>query len=482
MASDFPSSSFPSKRVLERVPAPGAEVDASSESAGEEQEEEEVVVQHDDNCCKNHKNAAGASGASGLPSLGATALFTSRSVRNLAVSALEAQMAEEGGDSLTAHRRKLSSPSTPPSLQATPRTMTMTTTDTIGGGQEASIEAQAPILNAFLQQVVKASSDGVASAVDDSFSCCFESQPYEPWNWNFYLFPLWCVGFVVRYVFLFPVRLVSLILGMLLCLILWSIADVVITNNTKRKEVESRLLVCMCNVFVWSWTGVVQFHGPQPSRGAKVFVANHTSMIDFMILESKFPFAVIAQKYNRGWEGWLQSRVLDAVGCIKFDRNDSSDRAAVAKRIQDHVHEHGSNPLLIFPEGTCVNNEHCVMFKRSAFDLDVPVCPIAIKYNKTFVDAFWNSKRESFTMHLYKLMTSWAVVADVWFLEPMEKLPGESSIDFAARVQKVIAERASLRVVPWDGMYKYIAPKPETRERRRRAFAELMKSSLKKKK
>ena len=28
-----------------------------------------------------------------------------------------------------------------------------------------------------------------------------------------------------------------------------------------------------------------------------------------------------------------------------------------------------STPLLIFPEGTCVNNEYCVMFKRGAFDL-----------------------------------------------------------------------------------------------------------------
>ena len=57
-------------------------------------------------------------------------------------------------------------------------------------------------------------------------------------------------------------------------------------------------------------------------------------------------------------------------------------------------------PLLIFPEGTCVNNEYCVMFKRGAFDLGATVCPVAIKYNKIFVDAFWNSKRQSFTAHL----------------------------------------------------------------------------------
>ncbi len=52
------------------------------------------------------------------------------------------------------------------------------------------------------------------------------------------------------------------------------------------------------------------------------------------------------------------------------------------------------------------------------------VCPIAIKYNKIFVDAFWNSRRQSFTQHLLKLMTSWAVVCDVYFLEPQRQRPG----------------------------------------------------------
>lgn len=76
------------------------------------------------------------------------------------------------------------------------------------------------------------------------------------------------------------------------------------------------------------------------------------------------------------------------------------DRLVVAQRMKAHVQAAETTPLLIFPEGTCVNNEYCVMFKRGAFDLGATVCPIAIKYNKIFVDAFWNSKRQSFTAHL----------------------------------------------------------------------------------
>ncbi|MCH1922898.1 hypothetical protein L9G15_26155, partial [Shewanella sp. A3A] len=80
---------------------------------------------------------------------------------------------------------------------------------------------------------------------------------------------------------------------------------------------------------------------------------------------------------------------------------------------------------------------------------------IAIKYNKIFVDAFWNSKKQSFTMHLVRLMTSWAVVCDVWYLEPQYLRDGETAIEFAERVRDMIAARAGLKKVPWDGYLKH---------------------------
>eukprot|EP00967_Tisochrysis_lutea_P140322 scaffold256266_cov24-Tisochrysis_lutea.AAC.1 len=46
--------------------------------------------------------------------------------------------------------------------------------------------------------------------------------------------------------------------------------------------------------------------------------------------------------------------------------------------MKQHVSSPDSVPLLIFPEGTCVNNEYTVLFKRGAFELGAAVCPIAI--------------------------------------------------------------------------------------------------------
>ena len=49
-----------------------------------------------------------------------------------------------------------------------------------------------------------------------------------------------------------------------------------------------------------------------------------------------------------------------------------------------------------------------------------------------------------------KLMTSWAVVCDVYFLEPQTKAPDETPQAFAERVQGMIAERAKLQVRTYD--------------------------------
>ncbi|ESW30911.1 hypothetical protein PHAVU_002G192600 [Phaseolus vulgaris] len=131
--------------------------------------------------------------------------------------------------------------------------------------------------------------------------------------------------------------------------------------------------------------------------------------------------------------------------CDLIDISPSLSEAAgaiVDLRLRELVQGANNNPLLIFPEGTCVNNHYIVMFM---VHLNLAVCPVAIKYNQIFVDAFWNSRQQSFTTHLLQLMTSWAVVCDVW-------------------VRDIISHRAGLKKAPWDGYLKYSRPCPKHRE------------------
>ena len=81
-------------------------------------------------------------------------------------------------------------------------------------------------------------------------------------------------------------------------------------------------------------------------------------------------------------------------------------------------HSHNSNHLYFLPIYLS-----CLCFSA--------VYPIAIKYNKNFADAFWDSRQFSFASHLLNLMTSWAIVADVWYIPVQTINEGESASDFA---------------------------------------------------
>ena len=178
---------------------------------------------------------------------------------------------------------------------------------------------------------------------------------------------------------------------------------------------------------------------------------------DFIILLQSHPYAVVGQ-HHPGWVGFLQDYLLDSINCVWFNRGETKDRRIVAERLRSHAHDvrKADTPLLVFPEGeeprpslqplrgavlqpwgllrgrftstrvtvypvprvgTCVNNEYVIQFKKGVFELGVPINPVAIKYNKVFVDAYWNSRQQSFAQHLFGMMTSWAVVCDVWFLD-----------------------------------------------------------------
>lgn len=51
--------------------------------------------------------------------------------------------------------------------------------------------------------------------------------------------------------------------------------------------------------------------------------------------------------------------------------------------------------------------------------------------------------------YLYMMMSSWALVCDVWYLPPMNRRSDESAIDFANRVKAEIAKQGGLVDLAW---------------------------------
>ncbi|VEL20523.1 unnamed protein product [Protopolystoma xenopodis] len=70
-------------------------------------------------------------------------------------------------------------------------------------------------------------------------------------------------------------------------------------------------------------------------------------------------------------------------------------------------------------------------------------------YDPRFADCFWNSSKDSLLAYLIKIMTSWAMVVDVWYLPCVKAAPGEDGIQFAKRVKRSIANRGGLVDIDW---------------------------------
>ena len=63
-------------------------------------------------------------------------------------------------------------------------------------------------------------------------------------------------------------------------------------------------------------------------------------------------------------------------------------------------------------------------------------------------------------------------------MEPQTIRENETSIEFAERVRAMIAKKAGLKMVAWDGMLKYYRPHPRERIARQKIFGERFQTIL----
>lgn len=266
---------------------------------------------------------------------------------------------------------------------------------------------------------------------------------------------LWVIGVVIRYGVIFPFRLAILVLGISLFVISLTAARIL-----GLVDVERRLFTLACKLWLFSYGAVIRHHGIKPRLSPSqphLFVANHTSFTDFIVLSSHdYPHGVVAQHHG-GLFGIFMKYILELYGSVSFNRHEQKDRIKVAERILKHVNDPNQfAPLLIFPEGTCVNNESTVLFHKGVFELDCTICPVGIKYNKKLLDPYWNTREQTFSQHVVYLMTRWMMMVDVYWLAPQKRLENESAIEFADRAKSMISQVAGLKNRSWNGYLKNV--------------------------
>ncbi|KAK9295933.1 hypothetical protein QLX08_009902 [Tetragonisca angustula] len=326
---------------------------------------------------------------------------------------------------------------------------------------------------------------GVEAIIEDEVTSRFEAEELKNWNlltrtnrhyefisWK--LTVIWMCGFVMRYCFLLPLRIFICFVGVLYIVIATFLIGF-LPNGFIKKWTYNKASLIAFRIMSQSLSAAITIHNPEykPKPGG-LCVANHTSTIDVSILSTQITFSLIGQRHG-GFLGILQRALARASPHIWFERCEVKDREAVTRRLKKHISDPTNPPILIFPEGTCINNTSVMQFKKGSFEVGGVIYPVAIKYDPRFGDAFWNSSRYSMIQYLYMTMSSWAIVCDVWYLPPMYRNEGESAIDFANRVKSVIARQGGLVDLQWDGQLKRIKPKKEWREKQQEELSKRLK-------
>jgi len=368
-----------------------------------------------------------------------------------------------------------------PSLSQLDQDQTSLAVKLLGGKKVSAATFQKEFVLSDVLEYVKT---GVASIIEDEVTQRFEAEELKSWNLltrtnhkfrfiNWKLSFFWCFGFFFRYCILLPGRAAIFVVGLLYMAIGMSVIGPFKDGPFKR-WLNHQITTSCFQVLGGAISAVITYHNIENRPKNGICVANHTSPIDVMVLGADNAYALTGQKHS-GFLGYLQATLSKASAQIWFNRSEAKDRAAVFRRLQEHVENPDKLPILIFPEGTCINNTSIMQFKKGSFEVGGAIWPVAIKYDVKFGEAFWNSSKYSMLYYIFLMMTSWAIVCDVWYLPPMHRKEDEDAIEYANRVKREIALKGGLVDLVWDGNLKRSAVKKEWKAAQQEKFSRRLK-------
>uniref|UniRef100_A0A8C5HHK5 Glycerol-3-phosphate acyltransferase 4-like n=1 Tax=Gouania willdenowi TaxID=441366 RepID=A0A8C5HHK5_GOUWI len=325
---------------------------------------------------------------------------------------------------------------------------------------------------------------GMESIVDDEVTKRFSAQELESWNlltrsnYNFShisltLSVLWGIGLFIRYGVLMPVRVTLAVTGIILFLILTTFVGF-LPNGRLKAYLSDKVHLMGYGFCVRALSVIITYHHRENKpKNDGICVANHTTPIDVIILANDGCYSMVGQLHG-GLFGLIQRAMVRSSPHIWFDRAEVKDRHLVAKRLTDHVADKTKQPILVFPEGTCVNNTSVMMFRKGSFEIGCTIYPVSIKYDPRFGDAFWNSSKFGLVSYLLRMMSSWAIVCSVWYLPPMNRKEGEDAVQFANRVKAAIAAKGGLVDLIWDGSLKRAKVKEAFKEEQQKLYSKVL--------
>lgn len=240
----------------------------------------------------------------------------------------------------------------------------------------------------------------------------------------------------LRYLYRVPWLLLHVLLGIPLCVFV-GIANRHAVMRAGREPFVHRLIR-------WWATVLLRIFGLRSVRRGTaladpvLFVANHTSWIDIVLLHSQRAVCFVAKAEIARWPlvGWMAK----AGGTIFHRRGNNHSLTAVMGVMVERLREGRS--VAVFPEGGTGHHGVLKVFHarifQAALDAEVRVQPVALRFvrdGKRNVDAGFR-EHESFFANVLRLLGSRAMDAEVGFLEPVPASP-----DARRRMAELARER-----------------------------------------
>jgi 1-acyl-sn-glycerol-3-phosphate acyltransferase len=227
----------------------------------------------------------------------------------------------------------------------------------------------------------------------------------------------------LRYLWRVPLVFLMIVLAIVFCLLIASGRR----NEVMRdgKEPFSHLLIRWWSRNVLRVFGLRSVRIGQPLADPVLFVANHTSWLDIVLLHSQRAACFVAKAEIASWPliGWMASNG----GTIFHRRGSNHSLSTVMQTMVEQLREGRS--VGVFPEGGTGYNGVLKVFHarifQAALDAEVSVQPVALRFardGRRVIDAGFR-ENESFLANLLRLLGGPPLDAEVHFLAPVPASP-----------------------------------------------------------
>ncbi len=226
----------------------------------------------------------------------------------------------------------------------------------------------------------------------------------------------------LRYLWRVPLLLLHILLGIFCAFVAGTKPNAVMT---KGREPFAHRMTRWWSRRLLRIFGMRSVRVGQPLPDAVLFVANHTSWIDIVMMDSQRAVCFVAKSEIAGWPliGWMAA----AGGTIFHRRGNNHSLSAVMQVMVDRLR--AGRSVGVFPEGGSGYNGVLKVFHarifQAALDADVPVQPVALRFarqGKRIIDAGFRVD-ESFVQNILRLLGEPPMDAEVHFLATVPATP-----------------------------------------------------------